>query len=116
MAMLRWRRKEAEIRKGTCTINTWEQFCEEFTKAFFPNNVVYEVKNKFWELKQTGSIWAYVKEFTTLTLEILNLRRGHAVTLHGRTAELGQDGVVAATGQDHRRSHHTSRVLDGLQA
>ncbi|XP_069151810.1 uncharacterized protein [Solanum lycopersicum] len=56
MVMLWWRRKEAEIGKGTCTINTWEQFREEFKKVFFPNNVVYEVKRKFLELKQTGSI------------------------------------------------------------
>ncbi|KAK4734083.1 hypothetical protein R3W88_008344 [Solanum pinnatisectum] len=73
MAMLWWRHKEAEIGKGTCTINMWEQFCEEFKKAFFPNNVVYQVKRKFRELKQMGSIRAYVKEFTTLTLQIPNL-------------------------------------------
>ena len=34
---------------------------------------MYEVKCKFRELKQMGSIWAYVKEFTTLTLQISNL-------------------------------------------
>ena len=73
MAILWWRRKEAEIGKGTCIINTWEQFREEFKKVFFPNNVIYEVKRKFRELKQTGSIRAYVKEFTTLTLQIPNL-------------------------------------------
>ena len=71
MAMMWWKRKEAEIGKGTCTIDTWEQFCEEFKKASFSNNVVYEVKHKFLELKQTGSIRAYV--FTTLTLQIPNL-------------------------------------------
>ena len=73
MAMLWWRCKEAEIGKGTCTINKWEQFRKEFKKNFFPNNVVYEVKCKFRELKQMGSIWAYVKEFTTLTLQLPNL-------------------------------------------
>ncbi|XP_010315837.2 uncharacterized protein [Solanum lycopersicum] len=73
MAMLWWRRKEAKIGKGTCTINTWEQFREEFKKSFFPNNVVYKVKRKFRESKQTRSIWAYVKEFTTLTLQIPKL-------------------------------------------
>ncbi|XP_015167081.1 uncharacterized protein, partial [Solanum tuberosum] len=73
MAMLWWRRKEADIGKGTCTISTWEQFREEFKKSFFPTNVIYEVKRKFRELKQTGSIRAYVKEFTTLTLQIPNL-------------------------------------------
>ena len=72
MAMLWWRCKEAEIGKGMCTINTWEQFHEEFKKAFFPNNL-YEVKRKFLESKQTGIIWVYVKEFTTLTLQIPNL-------------------------------------------
>ncbi|XP_069145638.1 uncharacterized protein [Solanum lycopersicum] len=73
MAILWWKRKEAEISKGTCTIKIWEEFREEFKKAFFPNNVVYEVKHKFHELKQTGNIRAYVKEFTTLTLQIPNL-------------------------------------------
>ena len=34
---------------------------------------MYEVKCKFRELKRTGSIRAYVKEFTTLTLQIPNL-------------------------------------------
>ena len=55
-----------------CTINTWEKFHEEFKKAIFPNNIMYKVKNKFRELKQIGSIRAYVKEFTTLTLQIPN--------------------------------------------
>ena len=32
-----------------------------------------KVKRKFWELKQTGSIKAYVKEFTTPILQIPNL-------------------------------------------
>ena len=38
-------------------------------ECLFPNNDVYEVKHKFIELKQIGSISAYV-EFTTLTLQI----------------------------------------------
>ena len=73
VAMLWWKRKDAEIERGTCTIDTWEQFREEFKRAFFPNNVIYEAKSKFRELKQTGSIRVYVKEFTTLMLEIPNL-------------------------------------------
>ena len=71
--MLWWRRKEADIWKGTCTINTWKKFREEFKKAFFPNNVIYEAKRKFRELKHTGIIHAYLQDFTTLTLQILNL-------------------------------------------
>ena len=47
MDMLWWRRKESNIKKGTYTMNTWEQFREEFKKAFFPNNVIDEAKRKF---------------------------------------------------------------------
>ncbi|XP_055835544.1 uncharacterized protein LOC129904040 [Solanum dulcamara] len=72
MAMLWWKRKESEIGNGRCTINIWEQFRDKFKKAF-PNNVIYEAKCRFRELKQTGSIRAYVKEFTTPTLQIPNL-------------------------------------------
>ena len=68
-AMQWWRHKELEIGKGRCTINTWEQFQEEFKKALFPNNIMYEAKRMFRELKHTGSIHA----FTTLTLQIPNL-------------------------------------------
>ncbi|TMW81319.1 hypothetical protein EJD97_010398, partial [Solanum chilense] len=73
LAILWWKRKESDIAKGTCTMNTWEQFRVEFKKAFFPNNVIYEAKCKFRELRQKGSIRAYVREFTTLTLRIPNL-------------------------------------------
>ncbi|XP_069144439.1 uncharacterized protein [Solanum lycopersicum] len=73
VAMLWWKRKDTEIEKGIRTIDTWEQFCEEFKKAFFPNNAVYEMKCKVRELKQMGSIRAYVKEFTILTLQIPQL-------------------------------------------
>ena len=51
VAMLWWKRKDAEIKRGTRTIDTWEQFLEEFKKAFFPNNAVYEMKRKLQELK-----------------------------------------------------------------
>ena len=33
-------------------MNTWEKFYEEFKKAFFPYNVIYEAKRKFRELDE----------------------------------------------------------------
>nr|XP_033515833.1 uncharacterized protein LOC117280256 [Nicotiana tomentosiformis] len=72
-AMLWWRRKMADVDKGICTISTWDQFKAEFKRQFFPNNVLYEARRKLRELKQTGSIRVYVKEFTTLMLQIPNL-------------------------------------------
>ena len=77
--MLWWKRKESEIAKGTCALNTWEQFRVEFKKAFLPSNVVYEAKRKMWELRQKGSIRAYVREFTTLTFQIPDLKDNDAL-------------------------------------
>lgn len=60
--------KRPRLEGGTSIINKWEQFPREFKKSLYSNNIVYEVKRMFWELKQTGIIRANVKEFTTLTL------------------------------------------------
>ncbi|XP_042974786.1 uncharacterized protein LOC122306425 [Carya illinoinensis] len=35
-----WRRKHSEIDKGTCTINSWEEFKRELKKQFYPENTV----------------------------------------------------------------------------
>ncbi|XP_070040744.1 uncharacterized protein [Nicotiana tomentosiformis] len=72
-SMLWWRRKMDGVDKGLCTISTWDQFKAEFKRQFFPNNVLYEARRKLRELKQTGNIRVYVKEFTTLMLQIPNL-------------------------------------------
>ncbi|XP_070005713.1 uncharacterized protein [Nicotiana sylvestris] len=72
-AMLWWRRKMADVDKGLCTISTWDHFKTEFKRQFFPNNVLYEARRKLRELKQTRSIRNYIKEFTTLMLQIPNL-------------------------------------------
>ncbi|XP_070002194.1 uncharacterized protein [Nicotiana sylvestris] len=72
-AMLWWRRKMTDVDKGLCTISTWDQFKADFKRQFFPNNVLYEARIKLRELKQTWSIRNYVKEFTTLMLQIPNL-------------------------------------------
>ena len=47
---------------------------QRFKEGVLPNNVIYEAKRKFRELKQKGSIRAYVREFTSLTLQIPNLK------------------------------------------
>ncbi|XP_070028584.1 uncharacterized protein [Nicotiana sylvestris] len=72
-AMLWWRRKIADVDKGLCTIITCDKFKAEFKRYFFPNNVLYEARHKLRELKQTGRIRNYGKEFTTLMLQIPNL-------------------------------------------
>ncbi|XP_072083760.1 uncharacterized protein [Arachis hypogaea] len=72
-ATLWWRRKCVDMEKGTCNIATWEDFKRELKRQFFPENVVYEARKKLRELKHKSTISDYVKEFTTLTLQIPNL-------------------------------------------
>ncbi|XP_070049788.1 uncharacterized protein [Nicotiana tomentosiformis] len=72
-AMLWWRRNMADVDKSLCTISTWDQFKAVFKRQFFPNNVLYEARRNLRELKKIGSIRVYVKEFTTLMLQIPNL-------------------------------------------
>ncbi|KAH7842726.1 hypothetical protein Vadar_008469 [Vaccinium darrowii] len=36
-----WRRRHVEIEKGTCTIDTWDEFKKELKKQFYPEDVAY---------------------------------------------------------------------------
>ncbi|KAE8663644.1 hypothetical protein F3Y22_tig00112925pilonHSYRG00094 [Hibiscus syriacus] len=72
-AMLWWRRKHTDIERGACRLDTWDEFKKELKKYFYPENVVYEARKKLRELKQRGIIRDYVKEFTTLMLQIPNM-------------------------------------------
>ncbi|KAK0596651.1 hypothetical protein LWI29_017765 [Acer saccharum] len=56
--------------KGINPIRTWEEFKKELKRQFCPTNTEREARGHLRQLKQTGSIRDYVKEFTTLTLEI----------------------------------------------
>ncbi|GMQ12089.1 hypothetical protein CsSME_00054546 [Camellia sinensis var. sinensis] len=73
LAGIWWRRKHAEIEKGTCTISSWEEFKNELMKQFYPENVAHEARLKMRELKHTRSIRDYVQEFSGLMLQIPNM-------------------------------------------
>ena len=68
-ATLWWRRRFLEIEKGTCTIDTWEDFKREIKKQLYLEDVEYLARKKFKYLKHTGSIHDHVKEFSSLMLE-----------------------------------------------
>ncbi|KAE8654205.1 hypothetical protein F3Y22_tig00117056pilonHSYRG01112 [Hibiscus syriacus] len=72
-AMLWWRRKHADIERGACRVDTWDEFKKELKKHFYPENVVYEARKKLRELKQQGIMRDYVKEFTTIMLQNPNM-------------------------------------------
>nr|XP_033510766.1 uncharacterized protein LOC117275574 [Nicotiana tomentosiformis] len=50
-----------------------EQFKKELKKQFYPMNVVYEARRKLRELQQMATIREYVREFTSLMLQISSL-------------------------------------------
>ena len=74
-ATLWWRRRFADIEKGACTIDTWDAFKREIKRQFYPENVAYLARKSMKRFKHTGSIREYVKEFSTLMLEIPNMAK-----------------------------------------
>ncbi|KAF2319180.1 hypothetical protein GH714_013783 [Hevea brasiliensis] len=69
-AMVWWRRRMADVEKGTCSIKTWSEFKMELKKQFYPENAAYEARAKLRRLTQNETIRGYVKEFSELLLEI----------------------------------------------
>ncbi|GKC02383.1 putative retrotransposon gag domain, aspartic peptidase domain protein [Tanacetum coccineum] len=68
-----WRCRYRDIERGTCTINTWADFFQDLKKQLYPKNAKHEAKSRLRKLKHSETIREYVKEFTTLVLEILDL-------------------------------------------
>ena len=69
-AKLWWRTKVQDIENGLCTIDSWENLKREFRDQFSPENVEHIAMEKLITLKQTGSIRDYVRQFSTLMLDI----------------------------------------------
>ncbi|RVW69260.1 hypothetical protein CK203_061404 [Vitis vinifera] len=55
-ATLWWRRRFADIERGTCTIDTWDAFKREIKRQFYPEDVAYLARKSLKRLKHTGSI------------------------------------------------------------
>ncbi|KAJ7974912.1 Retrotransposon protein, putative, Ty3-gypsy subclass [Quillaja saponaria] len=72
-AKLWWRIKYVDIQDGRCVIDTWEDLRRELKAQFFPENVEYIARRNLRELKQTGTIWEYVKKFAGLMLDIRDM-------------------------------------------
>ncbi|KAA0053506.1 uncharacterized protein E6C27_scaffold190G00630 [Cucumis melo var. makuwa] len=72
-AKLWWRSRFVDIQEGRCTIDTWDALKRELRSQFFPENVEILARRKLCELKHTGSIREYVKQFTGLMLDIRDM-------------------------------------------
>ncbi|KAA0046894.1 uncharacterized protein E5676_scaffold298G00720 [Cucumis melo var. makuwa] len=69
-AKLWWRSWYVDMQEGRCTIDTWDALKKELRSQFFPENVEILARRKLRELKHTGSIREYVKQFVVLMLDI----------------------------------------------
>ncbi|KAF2303677.1 hypothetical protein GH714_021158 [Hevea brasiliensis] len=51
VAIVWWRRRNEDIKKGTCTISRWEEFTKELKRQFYPENAESEARAKLRRLQ-----------------------------------------------------------------
>ncbi|XP_070015644.1 uncharacterized protein [Nicotiana sylvestris] len=73
-AKLWWRVKYEAIKAGEDALETWAKLKAAIRLHFFPKNVEYNARRKLRELCQTKSVWEYVRKFSTLMLNIRDMR------------------------------------------
>ncbi|KAA0050163.1 uncharacterized protein E6C27_scaffold675G001960 [Cucumis melo var. makuwa] len=72
-AKLWWRSRYVDIQEGRCTVDTWDALKRELRSQFFPENVEILARRKLRDLRHTGEIWEYVKQFAGLMLDIRDM-------------------------------------------
>lgn len=72
-AKLWWRTKYEEIQHGRCVIDSWADLKRELKAQFLPENVEYQARRQLRELKHTGTVREYVKQFSALMLDIKDM-------------------------------------------
>ncbi|CAN1291309.1 hypothetical protein LINPERPRIM_LOCUS21090 [Linum perenne] len=77
--MLWWRRREGDIARDTCTIESWGDFKKEIKRQFYPENAELEARSRLWRRAHKGEIREYVREFFELLLEIPDFRDREAL-------------------------------------
>ena len=68
-----WHQRFINMEKDIGTIKTWEDFNREIKRQFFLKDVAYLARKNMRRLKHIGLISDYVKEFSSLMLEIPNM-------------------------------------------
>nr|CAN74380.1 hypothetical protein VITISV_007943 [Vitis vinifera] len=68
-----WSWRFANMKKDICTIEMWEDFKRKIKKQFYLEDVAYLARKNMRCLKHTCSLHNYVKEFSSLMLEIPNM-------------------------------------------
>ena len=78
-AKLWWRSKLNDIQNGSCTTSLWEDLKRELRTQFFPENVEFIARRKMRQLKHSEGIRDYVKQFSTLMLDIKDMSKNDKV-------------------------------------
>nr|XP_025888035.1 uncharacterized protein LOC112941891 [Solanum lycopersicum] len=73
-AKLWWRTRNADVvSAGRPRIDTWDKLIKEMCDQFLPSNTSCLARDKLKRLRQTGSVREYIKEFTSVMLDIQNM-------------------------------------------
>lgn len=62
-----------DISAGQVSITTWDVFSKELREQFLPYNIAWLVMESLQKPKQLGSVWDYMKQFSSLMLDIKNM-------------------------------------------
>ncbi|MFQ6625066.1 hypothetical protein Gotur_003689 [Gossypium turneri] len=66
VALLWWRRRSTDVRRGRTGIGTWKEFQKEFKAQFYPKYAKNEARTKLQRLTQRGMVREYVRKFNGL--------------------------------------------------
>lgn len=72
-AKLWWKSKVNDAHNGLGTINTWDNLKKELRAQLFLENVEYIPRRKLRELRHTGTIQDYMKQFSPVMLDICDM-------------------------------------------
>ena len=64
---------EDDAKSGMPQITTWETLKKELKDHFFSTNTAWVVREALKRFRHTGSVREYVKEFSSLMLDIKNM-------------------------------------------
>ncbi|KAA0053169.1 uncharacterized protein E5676_scaffold1775G00050 [Cucumis melo var. makuwa] len=74
-AKLWWRSRYLDIQEGRCTVDTWDALKRELRSQFFSENEEILARQKLHDLRHTGEIQEYVKQFAGLMLDIRDMSK-----------------------------------------
>lgn len=94
-----WRRRmEDDAYAGRPTIERWEVLKKELKDQFLPCKTAWVARDSLKKLKHTGTVREYVKEFSSLMLDIKNMSEENKLFnfMSGLQSWVGTDGTKEA--------------------